>query len=61
MADTKISGLSSAGALGGTEPVPIVQSSATVKTTVQDIADLASSTNLGNANLTADAASRVYT
>jgi hypothetical protein len=41
MADTKISALPSAGALSGTEPVPIVQGGATVKTTVQDIADLA--------------------
>jgi hypothetical protein len=42
MADKKISGLTSAGALAGTEPVPIVQGGVTVKTTVQDIADLAS-------------------
>jgi len=41
MADTKISALPSAGALAGTEPVPIVQGGVTVKTTVQDIADLA--------------------
>ena len=41
MADKKISGLTSAGALAGTEPVPIVQGGATVKTTVQDIAALA--------------------
>ena len=41
MADKKISGLTSAGALAGTEPVPIVQGGATVKTTVQDIANLA--------------------
>jgi len=40
MADKKISGLTSAGALAGTEPVPIVQGGVTVKTTVQDIADL---------------------
>jgi len=39
MADKKISGLTSAGALAGT--VPIVQGGVTVKTTVQDIADLA--------------------
>lgn len=61
MADTKISGLSSAGALGGTEEVPIVQSSSTVKTTVQDIANLASSSNLGNADLTSTAATRKFT
>jgi hypothetical protein len=42
MADKKISGLTSAGALAGTEPVPIVQGGVTVGTTVQDIADLAS-------------------
>jgi hypothetical protein len=41
MANTKISALSSAGALAGTEELPIVQSAATVKTTVQDIVDLA--------------------
>ena len=42
MADTKISLLTSAGALAGTEPLPIVQGGNTVKTTVQDIANLAS-------------------
>jgi len=41
MADTKISALPSAGALAGTEPLPIVQGGNTVKTTVQDIANLA--------------------
>jgi len=41
MADEKISALTSAGALAGTEPLPIVQGGVTVKTTVQDIADLA--------------------
>ena len=41
MANTKISNLPSAGALAGTEPLPIVQGGATKKTTVQDIADLA--------------------
>lgn len=40
MADIKISALSSAGALAGTEAVPIVQSGATVKTTTQAIANL---------------------
>lgn len=40
MADKKISQLTAAGALAGTEPVPIVQAGATVKTTVQDIANL---------------------
>lgn len=41
MADKKISQLSSAGPLTGTEPLPIVQGGVTVKTTVQDIANLA--------------------
>lgn len=41
MADEKISALPSAGALAGTEPLPIVQGGATKQTTVQDIADLA--------------------
>lgn len=41
MANVKISQLASAAALTGTEEVPVVQGSATVKTTVQDIADLA--------------------
>lgn len=40
MSNTKISQLSSAAALDGTEEVPIVQSGETVKTTTQDIADL---------------------
>lgn len=43
MADKKISQLTTAAALTGTEAVPVVQSGATVKTTTQDIADLASS------------------
>lgn len=42
MANIKISQLASAAALTGTEEVPVVQSNATVKTTVQDIANLAS-------------------
>jgi hypothetical protein len=42
MADKKISQLDAAAALTGTEAVPIVQSGATVKTTVQDIANKAS-------------------
>lgn len=41
MADKKISELTSASALSGTEQVAIVQSGATVKTTTQDIANLA--------------------
>lgn len=40
MANKKISELSSAGALTGTESVEIVQGGANVKTTTQDIADL---------------------
>lgn len=40
MADVKISELTSAASLDGTEIVPIVQSGSTVKTTAQDIADL---------------------
>lgn len=42
MADVKISQLTAASTLDGTEVVPIVQSGATKKTTTQDIADLAS-------------------
>ena len=41
MANVKISQLSSAAALTGTEEIPVVQDNATVKTTVQDIANLA--------------------
>lgn len=41
MADVKISQLTGAGALDGTEVLPGVQSGATVKITAQDIADLA--------------------
>lgn len=40
MADKKISQLTGAGTLTGTEEVPIVQGGITVKTTTQDIADL---------------------
>jgi hypothetical protein len=46
MADEKISALPSAGALAGTEPLPIVQGGVTKKTTAQDIADLAATPNL---------------
>jgi hypothetical protein len=49
MADEKISALPSAGALAGTEPLPIVQGGVTKKTTVQDIANLVTA---GNANIT---------
>lgn len=40
MANIKISSLSNAGALNGTEVLPIVQGNATVKTTTQNIANL---------------------
>jgi hypothetical protein len=43
MAKVKISQLPSAGALSGTEPLPIVQGGVTKKTTVQDVADIATS------------------
>ena len=41
MANIKISELTSASTLTGTEIIPLVQSGSTVKTTAQDIADLA--------------------
>ena len=41
MSDKKISELSSAAALTGSEPIPTVQGGVTVRTTAQDIADLA--------------------
>lgn len=40
MADTKISALTSAGTLDGTEELALVQSAATKKATTQDVADL---------------------
>ena len=46
MADEKISALTSAGALAGTEPLPIVQGGNTVKTTVQDVANLVATPDL---------------
>lgn len=46
MADEKISALPSAGALAGTEPLPIVQGGVTKKTTVQDVANLVTIPNL---------------
>jgi hypothetical protein len=49
MADEKISALPSAGALSGTETLPIVQGGVTKKTTVQDVANLVTA---GNANIT---------
>lgn len=42
MAGTKISAMTGAGTLTGAEEVPVVQSGGNVKTTTQDIADLAS-------------------
>jgi len=46
MADEKISALTSAGALAGTEPLPIVQGGVTKKTTVQDVANLKATPDL---------------
>ena len=46
MADEKISALTSAGSLAGTEPLPIVQGGVTKKTTVQDVANLKATPNL---------------
>jgi hypothetical protein len=46
MADLKISALTSAGALAGTEPLPIVQGGSTKKTTAQDIANLKATPDL---------------
>lgn len=48
MSDKKISQLSNAGALTGTELAPIVQTGNTVKTTAQDIANLAIPVQSGN-------------
>jgi hypothetical protein len=47
MADTKISALTAAAALAGTEAVPVVQSAATVKTTLSAIAAYVRSTITG--------------
>jgi hypothetical protein len=46
MADLKISALTSAGALAGTEPLPIVQGGSTKKTTAQDVANLKATPNI---------------
>lgn len=66
MADKKISQLDAAAPLTGTEQVPVVQSGTTVRTTAQDIADLAPSLgytaeNVANksTNVTTDGASDV--
>ncbi|GAG60430.1 unnamed protein product [marine sediment metagenome] len=61
MADTKISGLAAAGTLTGTELVPVVKSGVTSQSTTQDIADLASGTNLGSNDLTSTANERTFT
>jgi hypothetical protein len=53
MPDKKISQLTSAGALTGVEPLPIVQDGSTVKTTVQDIANLAPTTPTASLLVTA--------
>jgi hypothetical protein len=45
MADSKISDLTAASTLSGTEPVPVVQGGVTVKATAQDIANLATATS----------------
>lgn len=50
MPNTKISNLSNAAALSGSEVTPIVQSGTTVKASVQNIANLALPSQLGNAN-----------
>lgn len=52
MANVKISELSSAASLTGSEEVAIVQSNATVKTTAQAIADLASGGGFGTLDIT---------
>jgi hypothetical protein len=61
MADSKISDLTSAGALTGTEEVVIVQSSSTVKTTTQDIADLGGGNTIYSADDTVTDNARVVT
>lgn len=58
MADEKISALTSAGALSGTETLPIVQGGVTKKTTVQDVANLVTA---GNANITTITAAALAT
>ena len=50
MPNTKISNLTTAATLTGTEVAPIVQSSSTVKVTTQNIANLALPSQTGNAN-----------
>lgn len=47
MADQKISAMPSASALTGAELIPLVQSGVNVQTTITDIADFTTATNLG--------------
>ncbi len=61
MADTKISGMSAAAALTGSEVLPVVQSSSNVKATTQQVVDAAMTTGLSrralgsiNSNTTVD-------
>lgn len=56
MADLPISGLPSAGALSGTEPLAIVQAGATKQTTVQDVANL----GLSDQTFTKDANGNIF-
>jgi len=61
MADTKISGLPSAGALTGAELVAVVDAGVTSQTTATAIAGLATSQDLGTADLTSTANERTFT
>jgi hypothetical protein len=61
MSNKKISQLSPAAPLAGTEPVPIVQSGATLRTTTQAIANLATTTPTSSLLVTASAANNVIT
>ncbi len=68
MADTKISGMSAAAALTGSEVLPVVQSSSNVKATTQQVVDAAMTTGLSrralgsiNSNTTVDWSIGSYT